>query len=91
VPALQQAEARMQTSWAAAVKAGKQFGLNADQAKKLAAQMGFIPSSLAITMSTPGLTDTQKQLLYVQGLAGHLPEGRHGQGVGADQGRHEGY
>jgi hypothetical protein len=37
--------------------------------------MGFIPSSLAITMSTPGLSDTQKQLLYVQGLAGHMPKG----------------
>jgi hypothetical protein len=30
---------------------------------------------LAITMSTPGLSDTQKQLLYVQGLAGHMPKG----------------
>jgi hypothetical protein len=75
VPALQQAEARMETAYQAAVKAGQAFGLTADQAKELAAQMGFIPSSLAITMSTPGLSDTQKQLLYVQGLAGHMPKG----------------
>ena len=75
VPALQQAEARMQTAWSAAVKAGEAFGLSADQAKTLANQMGFIPSSLAITMSTPGLSDTEKQLLYVQGLAGHMPKG----------------
>ena len=75
VPALQQAEGRMQTAWSAAVKAGQAFGLSADQAKTLANQMGFIPSSLAITMSTPGLSDTQKQLLYVQGLAGHMPKG----------------
>ncbi|WP_405673280.1 phage tail tape measure protein [Streptomyces sp. NBC_01530] len=75
VPALQQAEARMQTAWKTAVTAGQKFGLSADQAKELAAQMGFIPSSLAITMSTPGLSDTQKQLLYVQGLAGHMPKG----------------
>lgn len=75
VPALQQSEARMQTAWAAAVKAGQSFGLTADQAKVLANQMGFIPSSLAITMSTPGLSDTEKQLLYVQGLAGHMPKG----------------
>jgi len=75
VPALQQAEARMQTAWQAAVTAGKKFGLSADQAKNLANAMGFIPSSLAITMSTPGLSDTQKQLLYVQGLAGHMPKG----------------
>lgn len=75
VPALQQAEARMQTAWQSAVTAGRKFGLTADQAKELANQMGFIPSSLAITMSTPGLSDTQKQLLYVQGLAGHMPKG----------------
>jgi hypothetical protein len=75
VPALQQAEARMESSWKAAVTAGQKFGLTATQAKILAAQMGFIPSSLAITMSTPGLSDTQRQLLYVQGLAGHMPKG----------------
>lgn len=75
VPALKQAEAHMETSWKAAVTAGEKFGLTADQAKVLAAQMGFIPSSLAITMSTPGLSATQKQLLYVQGLAGHMPKG----------------
>lgn len=75
VPALQQAEARMQTAWKSAVTAGQKFGLTANQAKELAAQMGFIPSSLAITMSTPGLSATQKQLLYVQGLAGHMPKG----------------
>jgi TP901 family phage tail tape measure protein len=75
VPSLQKAEARMQTAWQAAVEAGKHFGLTADQAKELANQMGFIPSSLAITMSTPGLSDTEKQLLYVQGLAGHMPTG----------------
>lgn len=75
VPALKQAEGRMQKSWEAAVTAGQKFGLTADQAKILAAQMGFIPSSLAITMSTPGLSATQKQLLYVQGLAGHMPKG----------------
>jgi TP901 family phage tail tape measure protein len=74
VPALKQAEARMETAYTAAVKAGQAFGLNADQAKILANQMGFIPSSLAITMSTPGLSETQKQLLYVQGLAGHMPK-----------------
>lgn len=75
VPALKQAEAHMETSWKAAVTAGEKFGLTADQAKVLAAQMGFIPSSLAITMSTPGLSATQKQLLYVQGLAGHMSKG----------------
>ena len=75
VPALQKAEDSMQAAWKAAVTAGEKFGLTADQAKQLAAQMGFIPSSLAITMSTPGLSDTEKQLLYVQGLAGHLPKG----------------
>jgi hypothetical protein len=74
VPALKQAEGRMENAYKAAVKAGRAFGLNADQAKILANQMGFIPSSLAITMSTPGLSDTQKQLLYVQGLAGHMPK-----------------
>ncbi|MFE2563022.1 phage tail tape measure protein [Streptomyces mirabilis] len=75
VPALQQAEGAMEKSWQAAVKAGQKFGLTADQAKILAMQMGFIPSSLAITMSTPGLSDTEKQLLFVQGLAGHMPKG----------------
>jgi TP901 family phage tail tape measure protein len=75
VPALRQAETSMQRSWEAAVTAGKKFGLTGDQAKELANQMGFIPSSLAITMSTPGLSDSQKQLLYVQGLAGHMPKG----------------
>jgi hypothetical protein len=74
VPALQQAEKKMESSWKAAVTAGQKFGLTADQAKVLANQMGFIPSSLAITMSTPGLSDSQKQLLYVQGLAGHMPK-----------------
>lgn len=74
VPALKQAEGRMESAWKSAVTAGQKFGLTADQAKVLANQMGFIPSSLAITMSTPGLSDTQKQLLYVQGLAGHMPK-----------------
>ncbi|MEV4437480.1 phage tail tape measure protein [Streptomyces sp. NPDC049577] len=75
VPALQQAEQAMQGSWEAAVKAGQQFGLTAEQAQVLAAKMGFIPSSLAITLSTPGLSQAQKELLFVQGLASHLPSG----------------
>lgn len=75
VPALKQAEARMQTSWEAAVKAAEGYGMTRDQAELLAAQMGFIPSSLAITLSTPGLDDTEKGLLFVQGIAGHLPKG----------------
>lgn len=74
--ALKLAEGAMQTSWTAAVTAGEKFGLTADQAKMLAASMGFIPSSLAITMSTPGMDATQKGLLYVQGLANHLPAGK---------------
>lgn len=73
--ALKAAEAAMQSSWQAAVTAGEKFGLTAAQAKELAAQMGFIPSSLAITMSTPGMDPTEKGLLYVQGLADHLPKG----------------
>ncbi|WP_435173306.1 phage tail tape measure protein [Actinacidiphila sp. bgisy145] len=73
--ALKQAEARMQTAYDAAVKAAKGFGLTSDQAQVLAAQMGFIPSNLVLTMSTPGLSQTEKDLLYVQGLAGHLPKG----------------
>jgi len=73
--ALKQAEKSMQTAWQSAVTAGQKFGLTAAQAEVLAAQMGFIPSNLAITMSTPGLSQTEKDLLYVQGLAGHLPKG----------------
>ncbi|MGE7432753.1 phage tail tape measure protein [Kitasatospora sp. NPDC001175] len=73
--ALAKAEKSMQGAWEAAVTAGEKFGLTADQAANLAAQMGFIPSSLAITLSTPGLDDTARGLLYVQGLAGHLPAG----------------
>jgi TP901 family phage tail tape measure protein len=73
--ALNRAEAPMQTAWEAAVKAGTEFGLSADQAKTLAYRMGLIPSYLAITMSTPGMNETQKDLLYVQGLTSHLAEG----------------
>lgn len=73
--ALKQAESSMQTAYNAAVKAGKSFGLSAGQAQILAAQMGFIPANLAIVLTTPGLTNTQKDLLYVQGLADHLPQG----------------
>lgn len=73
--ALTRAEAPMQTAWEAAVQAGQQFGLSADQAKMLAYRMGLIPSYLAITLATPGMSDTQKQLLYVQGLTTHLAEG----------------
>ncbi|WP_329177799.1 phage tail tape measure protein [Streptomyces sp. NBC_01477] len=72
--ALQQAEKSMQTAYDAAVAAGKGFGLATEDAQLLAAQMGFIPSNLAITLDTKGLTDTEKDLLYVQGLAGHLPK-----------------
>ncbi|MFJ2579963.1 phage tail tape measure protein [Kitasatospora aureofaciens] len=73
--ALSRAEAPMQTAWEAAVKAGTEFGLSADQAKLLAYRMGLIPSYLAITMSTPGMPQTQKELLYVEGLTSHLAEG----------------
>ncbi|PYC83458.1 phage tail tape measure protein [Streptomyces tateyamensis] len=73
--ALKAAEAPMQQAWQQAVTAAQQFGLTADQAKNLAAQMGFIPSNLAITLGVKGLGETQAQLLYVQGLAGHLPPG----------------
>ncbi|MFI2612047.1 phage tail tape measure protein [Kitasatospora sp. NPDC018619] len=73
--ALNRAQAPMQTAWEAAVKAGEEFGLTADQAKFLAYRMGLIPSYLAITMSTPGMSQTQKELLYVQGLTTHLAEG----------------
>jgi hypothetical protein len=75
VPALHAAEGAMEKSWQAAVKAGEKFGLTADQAKTLAAQMGFIPSNLAITMAVNDLTPTEQALLYVQGLADHLPKG----------------
>ncbi|WNI16611.1 phage tail tape measure protein [Actinacidiphila sp. ITFR-21] len=74
VPALRQAEKAMESSWKTAVTAATKFGLTTEQAQILAAQMGFIPSNLAITMSTPGLDETTKDLLYVQGLAGHLPK-----------------
>ncbi|MEV7599859.1 phage tail tape measure protein [Kitasatospora sp. NPDC089797] len=73
--ALSRAEAPMQTAWEATVKAGTEFGLTGDQAKMLAYRMGLIPSYLAITMATPGMSQTQKELLYVQGLTTHLAEG----------------
>ncbi|NUS16307.1 MAG: phage tail tape measure protein [Streptomyces sp.] len=73
--ALARAEEPMQTAWEAAVQAGQQFGLTSDQARMLAYRMGLIPSYLAITMSTPGMPQTQKELLYVQGLTSHLAEG----------------
>ncbi|MFJ1650109.1 phage tail tape measure protein [Streptomyces sp. NPDC088337] len=73
-PALAKAEVHMESAWKAAVKAGQEFGLTRDQAMELANGMGFIPSSLAITLDTPGLDETQKNLLYVQGLAGHMPK-----------------
>ncbi|MEV6124374.1 phage tail tape measure protein [Streptomyces sp. NPDC052077] len=73
-PALAQAEQHMEGAWKAAVTAGQKFGLTRDQAMELANTMGFIPSSLAITLDTPGLDQTQKDLLYVQGLAGHMPK-----------------
>ncbi|MFF7192005.1 phage tail tape measure protein, partial [Streptomyces sp. NPDC008222] len=75
VPALHAAEGAMQKSWEAAVKAGRQFGLSAGDAEKLAAQMGFIPSNLSITMAVNDLNPTEQALLYVQGLADHLPKG----------------
>ncbi|MFF3912674.1 phage tail tape measure protein [Streptomyces sp. NPDC001852] len=75
VPALQKAERPMQTAWNAAVKAGEAFGLSADQAKTLAAQMQFIPSNLAISLAVNDLTPTEQALLYVQGLADHMPKG----------------
>ncbi|MFF1483148.1 phage tail tape measure protein [Streptomyces sp. NPDC058319] len=74
-PALAKAEQHMQSAWKAAVTAGEKFGLTSEQAQQLANTMGFIPSSLAITLDTPGLDETQKDLLYVQGLAGHMPKG----------------
>ncbi|MEU5091725.1 phage tail tape measure protein [Streptomyces sp. NPDC021356] len=73
-PALAKAEKHMESAWKAAVEAGKHFGLTSEQAMELANTMGFIPSSLAITLDTPGLDQTQKELLYVQGLAGHMPK-----------------
>lgn len=73
--ALKAAEAPMEQAWQQAVTAAEKFGLTADQAKQLAAQMGFIPSSLAITLGVQGMDQTQADLLYVQGLAGHLPPG----------------
>ncbi|MFF9123156.1 phage tail tape measure protein [Streptomyces sp. NPDC014889] len=73
-PALAKAEQHMEAAWKTAVKAGQEFGLTRDQAMELANGMGFIPSSLAITLDTPGLSDTEKNLLYVQGLAGHMPK-----------------
>jgi TP901 family phage tail tape measure protein len=75
VPALHEAEGAMEKSWQAAVTAGEKFGLTADQAKVLAAQMGFIPSNLSITMAVNDLNPTEQALLYVQGLAQHLPKG----------------
>lgn len=74
--ALGQSEKAMERSYQAAVMAGRKYGLTAAEAQNMAAQMGLIPSSLAITLSTPGLDATQKGLLYVQGLAGHLPQGK---------------
>ncbi|MEV7422875.1 phage tail tape measure protein [Streptomyces sp. NPDC091212] len=73
-PALAKATTHMETAWQAAVKAGRSFGLTKEQAMELANSMGFIPSNLAITMDTPGLSKTMKDLLYVQGLAGHMPK-----------------
>ncbi|MEU9400537.1 phage tail tape measure protein [Streptomyces sp. NPDC048242] len=74
-PALAKAGQHMESAWKAAVTAGEKFGLTRNQAMELANTMGFIPSNLAITLDTPGLSETQKDLLYVQGLAGHMPKG----------------
>ncbi|WP_407992423.1 phage tail tape measure protein [Kitasatospora sp. CMC57] len=73
--ALKTAEGAMQSSWDAAVTTGEKFGLTADQANNLAAQMGLIPSNLAITLAVKDLNPTQQAMLYVQGLADHLKEG----------------
>ncbi|MFJ4738701.1 phage tail tape measure protein [Streptomyces sp. NPDC088775] len=72
-PALAKASVQMETAWQAAVTAGRKFGLARNDAMDLANTMGFIPSNLAITLDTPGLSKTMKDLLYVQGLAGHIP------------------
>lgn len=72
-PALAKAGQNMEVAWKAAVAAGRKFGLTTTDAMDLANAMGFIPSNLAITLDTPGLDQTQKDLLYVQGLAGHMP------------------
>jgi TP901 family phage tail tape measure protein len=73
--ALRQAEGAMQTSWEAAVTGAQKLGLTADQARNLAAQMGLIPSNLAITLAVKDLNPTQQAMLYVQGLADHLQAG----------------
>ncbi|MFJ6293190.1 phage tail tape measure protein [Streptomyces griseoviridis] len=72
-PALAEAGQNMEVAWKAAVAAGREFGLTKTEAMELANSMGFIPSNLAITLDTPGLSQTEADLLYVQGLAGHMP------------------
>ncbi|MEU1293063.1 phage tail tape measure protein [Streptomyces sp. NPDC005840] len=74
-PALAKAGQNMEVAWRAAVAAGREFGLTKTDAMDLANSLGFIPSNLAITLDTPGLSQTTADLLYVQGLAGHMPEG----------------
>jgi TP901 family phage tail tape measure protein len=74
-PALREAEKRMQGARDAAIETGRKFGLSADEARKLANQMGFIPSALAITMDLKGVPQTTRDLLYVQGLKGMLGRG----------------
>jgi TP901 family phage tail tape measure protein len=54
----------------------QQMGISATQAGALADQMGLIPEQVATLITMPGMTQSQSEILYFQGLLARTPPGK---------------
>jgi len=74
--ALAAARAEMQRGRDAAIKQGKAYGFNADQANKVADSVGLIPGQVAILLETEGVDGVLAELLAVQAQMKQTPDAK---------------
>ncbi|MDF2968941.1 MAG: phage tail tape measure protein [Nocardioidaceae bacterium] len=71
--ALGKATAAAQATRETFVGMAAQFGLTSEQAAILADRYGLIPGDVSTLIQTPGMTDTQRELVVLKGLADNIP------------------
>lgn len=71
--AMAKAKDSMQVSRDSVIALARDMDLSEDQAKALADQMGFLPSRVEIAMSTPMMTETQRELQILKSRVDDVP------------------
>jgi TP901 family phage tail tape measure protein len=75
-PSIAEARKEMQRGRDAAIALAKQYGMNSDEAKKVADSLGLIPGQVSILLQTQGVDGVLAELLAVQAQLQQTPNAK---------------